>query len=110
MIKDAARHRLNRHGFSEIGFLHQEVIGPQSESPVSLGDLELLGGMRAYSDLTLLAARFAVIISSFTFNLLIPFRNLIVNDLEFQSQVSLPGIALELLRQKFSLARQLLNS
>jgi hypothetical protein len=109
VIKDAARHRLNRHGFSEIGFLHQEVIGPQSESPVSLGDLELLGGMRAYSDLTLLAARFAVIIS-YTLNLLIPFRNLIVNDLEFQSQVSLPGIALELLRQKFSLARQLLNS
>jgi hypothetical protein len=65
--------------------------------------------MRAYSDLTLLAARFAVIIS-FTLNLLIPFRNLIVNDFEFQSQVSLPGIALELLRQKFSLARQLLNS
>ena len=109
MIKDAARHRLNRHGFSEIGFLHQEVIGPQSESPVSLGDLELLGGMRAYSDLTLLAARFAVIIS-FTLNLLITFRNLIVNDLEFQSQVSLSRIALELLRQKFSLVRQLLNS
>jgi hypothetical protein len=101
--------RLSRRGFSETGFLHQEMIGPQSESPVSLGDLELLGGMRAYSDLTLLAARFAVIIS-YTLNLLIPFRNLIVNDLEFQSQVSLPGIALELLRQKFSLVRQLLNS
>ena len=45
-----------------------------------------------------------------TLNLLITFRDLIVNDLEFQSQVIIVWIVLKSLRQRFSVASQFLKS
>ena len=45
-----------------------------------------------------------------TLNLLITFRDLIVNDLEFQSQVSILRIVLKLPKQRFSVASQFLKS